>query len=64
MDINIWEIFVICVLAGLAYWANGKLNTVPLLKNVLDVLIVVVAVLLLLQSLGLGGNVNTHIKVN
>ena len=64
MDINIFQIIVIVILAGLAYWANGKLNTVPVLKTVLDVVIVVVAILLLLQSLGLMGHMDTHYRVN
>jgi hypothetical protein len=52
MDINVIQIVVICVLAGLAYWANDKLNNVPLLKTVIQVIIVVVAVLMVMQSLG------------
>ena len=56
MTINVINIVVICVLAGLAWWVNDKLNTIPVLKTVVQVLVVVVAVLLLLQSLGLSGN--------
>jgi len=52
MDINVIQIVVICILAGLAYWANDKLNNVPLLKTVIQVIIVVVAVLMVMQSLG------------
>lgn len=64
MEINIIQLVVIIVLAGLAYWANGKLNTVPVLKSVVDVLIVVIAILLLLQSLGVMGHMDTHYRVN
>ena len=64
MEINIIQIVVICILAGLAYWANDKLNTVPVFKTVVQVLIVVVAVLLLLQSLGIMGSLNTNVRVN
>ncbi len=63
MEINIIQIIVIIILAGLAYWANDKLNMVPVLKTVVQVLIVVVAVLLLLQSVGvISGNSNIHIN--
>jgi hypothetical protein len=64
MEINLIQLIVIIVLAGLAWWANGKLNTVPVLKNVIDVLIVVVAILLVLQSLGIMGHMDTHYRVN
>ena len=63
MDINIIQIVVIIILAGLAYWANGQLNKVPVLVNVVNVIIVLVAVLLLLQSLGIGtGSGHYHIN--
>ena len=64
MEINLIQLIVIIVLASLAWWANGKLNTVPVLKNVIDVLIVVVAILLVLQSLGIMGHMDTHYRVN
>lgn len=64
MDINILAIVVIIILACLAWWANEKLNTVPVLKTVVQVIIVVVSVLLLLQNLGLTHNLDTHIRVN
>lgn len=63
MDINVIQIILIIVLAGLAYWANDILNNVPTLKQVVQVLIVVVAVILLLQSLGIIGGTSTHIIV-
>lgn len=63
MNVNIMEILVICVIAGLAWWANAKLNTVPVLSNVVQVVIVVVAVLLLLNSLGLMHS-NTSVHLN
>lgn len=63
MEINIIQIFVICVLAGLAGYVNETLNNIPVLKKVIAVLIVVVAVLLLLQSLHVINNTNTSIHV-
>jgi Na+/H+-dicarboxylate symporter len=63
MNINIIQIVLICILSGLAWWVNEKLNTVPILKTVIQVLIVVVAVLLLLQSLGVLGSLNTHVRI-
>ena len=56
MDINVIELIVIIILAGLAWWANDMLNKVPTLKTIVSVLIVVVSVLLVLQSLGITGN--------
>lgn len=64
MEINVMQIIVIIVLAGLAYWANDMLNKVPTLKQVVSVLIVVVAVIMLLQSLGVMGSMNSHVRVN
>lgn len=61
MDIDIIRILVICVVAGLCWWANNKLNTVPVLRKVVQVIIVVVAVLLVLQSLGVMSS--THIRI-
>lgn len=55
MNINIVSIFVIVILASLAFYVNDKLNTVPVLKTVIQVVIVVVAVLLILQNMGLIG---------
>ena len=63
MNINVIQIVVICVLGGLAYWVNEQLNTVPVLKTVVRVVIVVICVLLLLQSLGVVGGLNTHVRV-
>lgn len=60
MNIDIIQIIVICIFAGLAYWANDQLNKVPTLRTIVQVLIVVVAVLLLLQSLGIS---SSHIAV-
>lgn len=62
MEINVISILVICVLAALAWYVNATLNTVPVLNKVVSVIIVVVAVLLLLQSMGLTGG--THISVH
>ena len=62
MNIDIIAIVVIVVLASLAWWVNGMLNKIPVLKTVIDVIIVVAAVLLLLQSLGLVGG-STSVSV-
>jgi small-conductance mechanosensitive channel len=56
----VW-IFVIIVFAALAMWANAKLNPVRVLQVILHVVIVVVAVLFLLSSLGMIGD--TGIRV-
>ena len=62
MVINIVSLLVILILSGLAYWVNEQLNTIPVLKTVVRVIIVVVAVLLVLQSMALM-NTNTAIIV-
>lgn len=59
MDIDIVRIFLIVVFASLAWWANLQLNKVPTLNNIVGVLIVVIAVVLLLQSLGIMGHSTT-----
>ena len=56
MHINIMDILVIVILAGLCYYVNNALNNVPVLKNVINVIIIVVSVLLILQSVGLVGS--------
>lgn len=61
MHINILEIIVIVTLAGLAWYVNATLNTIPVLNRVIQVIIVVAAVLLLLQSLGL---INSHVSIS
>jgi len=63
MDINIIQLVVIVVLAGLAWWVNEQLNPVPVLKNVVSVVIVVVAILLVLQSLGFVSG-SSHIRIS
>lgn len=55
MVIDILALLCICILATLAWWVLDRLCHVPVLKNVLQVVIVVVAVLLVLQSLGVWG---------
>lgn len=62
MDINVIQLVVIIILAGLAWWANNMLNKIPVLKTVISVIIVVVAILLVLQSMGLIGG--SHISVH
>ena len=61
MDIHLMQIVVILIIAGLCWYANEALNSVPVLKTVIRVIIVVVSVLLLLQSLGL---VDSHSSVS
>lgn len=64
MEINVITILVICVLASLAYWVNESLNNVPMLKTIVRVIIVVVAVLLLMQSMGILGDTHSTIKIS
>lgn len=64
MDINVIQLIVIIILCGLAWWANSALNKVPVLKTVIDVLIVVVGVVLILQSLGVMGHSNFRINTH
>lgn len=64
MEINVLAILVIVVLSVLAWWVNDKLNTVPILKTIIQVVIVVCAVILLLQNLGLMGNLDTHVRID
>jgi len=59
MTINIMQLIVIIIIAGLAWYANNSLNNVPVLRNVVNVLIVVISVLMLLNSVGLLGNSST-----
>ena len=54
-------ILVILVLSGLAWYVNETLNKVALLNTVIKVVIVVVATLCLLDSLGLY-HTNMHIQ--
>jgi hypothetical protein len=63
MQINLIAILVIVILAGLCYYANNALNNVPVLKNVINVIIVVVSVLMILQSTGLLGSTHSTIIV-
>lgn len=61
MTIDVVRVVLIVVLASLAWWANEKLNRVPVARTVVSVLIVVVAVLLLLQAFGLiGGSITVR----
>ena len=53
MTIDVIGLLVIIVLAGLAWYANEQLNKIPTLKQIIAVLIIIVAVLLVLDSLGL-----------
>lgn len=48
METDIIKIVVICIVAGLLWWANDSLNTVPKLKQVVSVLVIVVGVLCVL----------------
>jgi len=62
MVINIIQIVVILIIAGLCWYANNALNKVPVLQNVVNVLIVVVSVLMLLSSLGVLPNSQIVVK--
>lgn len=62
MHINIREIVVICIVAGLFWWANDSLNRVPFLKQVIQVVIIVTSVLFLLQGLGLIDGTNVTVN--
>jgi phosphoglycerol transferase MdoB-like AlkP superfamily enzyme len=64
MHIHVVELFLIIGLAGLAWWVNEMLDKVPVLNTVIKVLIVVVAILLVLQSLGLigGGDASVSLR--
>lgn len=62
MTINILQIILIIVFTSLAYWANGKLNSVPKLNEIVSVLIVVIGVVLLVASLF--GGFGAHIKIS
>lgn len=53
MTINIIQIILIIIGAGLCWYVNEKLNSIPVLKPIVQVLIVVISVLFLLHSLGL-----------
>jgi len=53
MQINIGQLIVILALCSCAWYANLKLNPVPLMRNIVDVIIVVVGVLLVLAACGL-----------
>lgn len=61
MHVELTQILVICVVAGLCWYVNAMLNPVAVLNKVVSVVIVIVAVLLLLQSLGL---MNSGVTVN
>ena len=56
MHIEIGKLIVIVALAGVAWYANEKLNRVPVMKEVISVIIVVVAVILALGACGLMGS--------
>jgi len=62
MNINIIQIVLIVVFGSLAYWSNERINTVPTLKPIVSVLVVVVSVLLLVASLF--GRFGTHIQIS
>ncbi len=62
MTINILHLVLIIIFASLAYWVNNQLNEVPKLKQIVAVLIVVVAVFLVVASLF--GGFGTHIRIS
>ncbi len=61
MDIQMAHIITIVVIAWLCYYANARLNSVPVLREVIQVLIILVAVLMVLQSTGLTG---AHVRID
>jgi hypothetical protein len=62
MNISIIGIILTIVFAALAWYANQKLNPIAVLKNIVDVIIVVAAVLFLLVACGLISG--THISIH
>lgn len=50
---SILQVVVIIIISGLCWFANDKLNPVPYLKTVVQVLIVLASVLLSLHAFGL-----------
>jgi hypothetical protein len=56
MHAHVIPLALIVGLSILAWWVNETLNTIPVLKKVIQVVIVVIAILLVLQSLGLIGD--------
>ena len=63
MDIDVIRIVVILIIAGLCWYANARLNKVPVLNEVVSVLIVVLSVLLLLSACGLTQGLHHHITI-
>lgn len=62
MTINIGLIILTIVAASLSWYANEKLNTIPYLKGVIQVLIVVISVYYLLIGIGLiGGHLTVKV---
>lgn len=55
MEIDLVRVLLVIIIAALAWYANANLNPVPVLKNVVNVLIVVVSVLCLLSAFGVYG---------
>ena len=53
MDVNVVGLIATIIIAGVAWWANDTLNKVTILKTVIKVVIVVVALLLVWQYLGI-----------
>ena len=64
MDIDIIAIVIIMIFAGLAWYANETLNKVPTLKQIVSVLIILIAVLYLFGALGLSSHFDKHLRVN
>lgn len=62
MHINILQLVLIIIFTSLAYWANLQLNTVPKLREIVSVLVVVVGVVLVVASLF--GGIGTHITIS
>lgn len=52
MTIHIWYIIFTVIIASLLIWANARLTTDAKIRNIAYVLIVVVAILVIIGSLG------------
>lgn len=52
MDINVVSLIVVIAVAIGAWYVNNQFNTIPLLRNVVNALIIIIGALLIWRSLG------------
>jgi uncharacterized membrane protein YfcA len=52
MDINVIGLIVVIAVAIGAWYVNNKFNTIPLFRNVINALIIIVGCLLIWKNLG------------